>query len=47
MEIDEKLELAVNDPHMHKEIIAMLDEIAELDEEPDELDDEWYYDNGY
>ena len=47
MKIDEKLELAVNDPHMHKEIIVMLDEIAELDEEPDELDDEWYYDNGY
>lgn len=45
--INDKLELAVNDPYLHKEILSLLDEIAELDEEPDELDDEWYYDNGY
>lgn len=45
--IDDKLELAVTDPYLHKEILSLLDEIAELDEKPDELDDEWYYDNGY
>lgn len=45
--IDDKLELTVNDPPLHKEILALLDEIAEVSEERDDLDDEWYYDNGY
>jgi hypothetical protein len=45
--IDDKLELAVNDPPLHKEILALLDEISELDEERNDLDDDWYYDNGY
>lgn len=45
--IDEKLELITNDPHLHKQILALLDEISELKDEPDDFDDEWYYDNGY
>jgi len=46
LEIDEKMDLKKTDPHMHKRIMALLDEASE-DEGRDELDDEWFYDNGY
>jgi len=46
MEIDEVMDLKKTDPHMHKRIMALLDELSE-DEGRDDLDDEWYYDNGY
>ena len=46
MEIDDVMDLKKTDPHMHKRIMALLDELSE-DEGRDDLDDEWYYDNGY
>lgn len=48
MEIDEKLDLGVSDPHLHKKVMSLLEDIAEKDDEgPDYLDDEWFFDNGY
>jgi hypothetical protein len=55
--LDKKHNLAVKDPQMHRDIVALIDSIAEEDVlerdiekdsffESDELD-EWYPDNGY
>ena len=46
LEIDEQFELKTAQPDMHKRLNAMLEELAE-DDGRDELDDEWYTDNGY
>jgi hypothetical protein len=46
MELDEVMDLKKTDPYMHKRIMTLVDEASE-NEGRDELDDEWYYDNGY
>lgn len=46
LEIDDVMDLTVNDTNLHKRIMSLLDEASE-DEGRDELDDEWYTDNGY
>ena len=46
MEIDEIMDLTATDPTLHKRIMSLLDEASEH-EGRDELDDEWYYDDGY
>lgn len=48
MEIDENFDLKKTDPTLHKRIVSLLNDVSEkYDEGPDELDDEWFYDNGY
>ena len=46
LEIDEQFELKTAQSDVHKRLNALLEELAE-DEGRDELDDEWYYDDGY
>ena len=46
LEIDEQFELKTAQSDVHKRLNALLEELAE-NEGRDELDDEWYYDDGY
>jgi hypothetical protein len=43
--IDDKLDLQETDPYLHKEIMALLDEISENNRE--DLNEDWDYNDGY